>query len=152
MNSRSCEVMHERAVEVAQEALEPDDRLEVEVVGRLVEQQRVGLHEQDARECDAHLPTARQLAHVVVDRLRPKAQAGQDLTGARLERVAAQLVEARLRHAEALDQLVEFVDARRVGHRMLERVQLVAGFRHRAGARHRLFDHTAALHLARRLG
>ena len=31
----------QRALEVAQEALEPDDRLDVEVVGRLVEQQRV---------------------------------------------------------------------------------------------------------------
>jgi hypothetical protein len=40
----------EHALVAAQEALEPADRVEVEVVGGLVEQQRVGLAEQGLRE------------------------------------------------------------------------------------------------------
>ncbi len=47
-------------VGVAREvALEPERALEVEVVGRLVEQQQVGLREEHARERDAHPPAAR---------------------------------------------------------------------------------------------
>ena len=63
----------ERAGERLQELLEPDDRLDVEVIGGLVHQQHVGLAEQDARERDPHLPAAGQLADVAVDlRLRSR--------------------------------------------------------------------------------
>jgi hypothetical protein len=65
---------HERALERAQPLLEPQDRLEIEVVGRLVEQQRVGLHDQDPREAHAHLPAARERADVAVDLLRREAE------------------------------------------------------------------------------
>ena len=69
-----------------------------------------------------------------------EAEAGEDLARARLERVAAQLVEARLRVAEALDELLELVRARRVGHRVLERVQLVRRLGDLARAGHRLLE------------
>ena len=64
------EVLHERAVVAdeddralvgTQEPLEPRDRLEVEMVGRLVEQQHVGLAKQQLREREPHLPAAREL-------------------------------------------------------------------------------------------
>ncbi len=64
------EVLHERTVVAdeddralvgTQEALDPGDRLEVEVVGRLVEQEHVGLAEQQLRERKAHLPAAGEL-------------------------------------------------------------------------------------------
>ena len=77
-----------------------------------------------------------------------KAEARQDLPRARLERVAAELVEARLRVPEALDEILELVGARGVGHRVLERVQLVGRLGHLARAGHRLRDHAPALHLA----
>ena len=125
---------HERALEGAQEALEPEDRLEVEVVGRLVEQQRVGLHDQDPRERDAHLPAARERADVAVDLLGREAEAGEDLARARLEPVAAELLEARLRLAEALDQRLELVGARGIGERVLELVQLARRLGDRARA------------------
>ena len=43
------------ALVVVQEAFEPGDRLGVEMVGRLVEQEQVGRREQQATECDATL-------------------------------------------------------------------------------------------------
>jgi hypothetical protein len=53
-----------------------------------------------------------------------EAEAREDLARARLERVAAELLEARLHLAEALDQRVHLVDALGVGHRVLELAQL----------------------------
>ena len=43
------------ALVVVQKAFEPGDRLGVEMVGRLVEQEQVGRREQQATECDATL-------------------------------------------------------------------------------------------------
>ena len=55
-------VRHEdqRAGVLGQEVLQPGDRFEVEVVGRFVEQQHVGLRDQGPREQDAPAPSARQ--------------------------------------------------------------------------------------------
>ena len=138
----------QRAVEPAEELFEPDDGLDVEVVGRLVEEERVGAHEEDAGQRDAHLPPAGELADVVVHDLGAEAEAGEDLLCARLQRVAAQLVEAGLRVAEALHQLLDLVRALRVGHGVLQLVELVRGLGDGAGACHRLFEHRAAAHLA----
>src|SRR3546814_2397567 len=44
----------------SQEAFQPHRRLQVEVVGRLVEQQQVGVREEQRRKRDAHLPPARE--------------------------------------------------------------------------------------------
>ena len=67
MNSRSCEVISSAPCQRLQELLQPDDRLDVEVVGRLVHQQHVGLPEQHAGQRHAHLPAARERADVAVD-------------------------------------------------------------------------------------
>ena len=45
-----------------QEVFQPLDRLDVEVVGRLVEQQYVGLFQKQLGQLDAHAPTAAELA------------------------------------------------------------------------------------------
>ncbi len=61
----------QRAVVAAEELLEPVDRVEVEVVGRLVEQQRLGMAEERLRQQHAHLLSALQLAHrPLVQRVR----------------------------------------------------------------------------------
>ena len=52
----------------AQVALEPVDRLGVEMVGRLVEQQEVGLLQQQAAERDAALFAAGELGHIGIIR------------------------------------------------------------------------------------
>jgi hypothetical protein len=53
-------VRHEdhRAFVLGQEALEPLNGLDVEVVGRLVEQEQIGLANQRAREQDPAAPSA----------------------------------------------------------------------------------------------
>ena len=49
-----------RALVLAEIVLEPERGLEIEVIGRLVEQQQVGLGEQQGRECYAHAPAPRE--------------------------------------------------------------------------------------------
>ena len=111
----------ERAVEVPKEAFEPDDGFDVEVVRRLVEQQRVRAHQENARERDAHLPTAGQLADVAVDDVRAKTEAGENFSRARFESVAAEFFEPRLSVPESFDELIEFVRALRIGEGLFER-------------------------------
>ena len=64
---------HHAALEAAQQLLEPGDRVEVEVVGGLVEQQHVGHGHQRLRQRDALLHAAGQAADVA--RCRPGAAA-----------------------------------------------------------------------------
>ena len=70
-------------------------------------------------------------ADVAVHDLLREAEAGQDLARPRLERVAAELVEARLHLAEALEQRVHLVGLRRIGERVLELLQLGRHLGHR---------------------
>ena len=118
------------------------------MVGRLVEEHGVRAHQQDARQRDAHLPPAGERADVAVLHRRREAEAGEDLARARLERVAAQLLEAGLHVAEALDERVHLVRALGVGQRVLQLVQLGGDLGDGAGAGHRLGDGGAAGHLA----
>ncbi len=60
--------------EVREEFLEPRDRVDVQMVGRLVEQEHVGLAHQRARQQDAPAPAARQR---VDDRVGLQLQAGE---------------------------------------------------------------------------
>ena len=138
----------QRALVALEELLEPDQDLEVEMVGRLVEQHRVGPHQQDAGERDAHLPAARERADVAVHHLLAEAEAREHLARAGLERVAAELLEARLHLAVALDDALHLVGAVRIGHGVLELVQLGRHRAHRAGAIHRLGHGAVPRHLA----
>ena len=140
---------HEDGARIApEELLEPDDRLEVEVVGGLVEEQCVGRHEEDAGQGHAHLPAARERAHVAVHGLGGEPQAGQDLAGPGLEAVSPQLVEAGLDVAEPLDQLVHLVDPPGIGEGVLERVQLGGHRGDGTGAVHGLGHGAPSGHLA----
>ena len=94
-----------------QELLEPDDRLDVEVVRRLVHQQDVGLAEQHARHRDAHLPSARQRTDVAVDPLVVESEPVQDLARAAFERVAAEMLVLFLHDAEALEDVASISPA-----------------------------------------
>ena len=118
------------------------------MVARLVEQHGVGAHQQDAGERDAHLPAARQRAHVAVHHLLAEAEARQDLARPALQRVAAQFLEARLHLAVALDDGVHLVGPVGVGHGGFQLLQLGRHDADRAGAVHHLGDGAAARHLA----
>ena len=46
-----------------QPALQPDDRFDIEMVGRLIQKQYVGIDGQNLRQGNAHLPTATETLH-----------------------------------------------------------------------------------------
>ena len=75
------------------EAAEPLDALEVEVVGGLVEQQQVGSAQEQLGERDAHLPAARELGAGAVEVLGREAEAREDLARVALQLVASQVLE-----------------------------------------------------------
>ena len=64
---------HHRALVFGQEGFEPGDGLDIEVIGRLVEQQQLRLADQRARQQHAPLPSARQRVDIDVGRqLQPR--------------------------------------------------------------------------------
>ena len=128
----------DRAVVAREELLEPADALEVEVVGRLVEQQQVGVAQQQLRERDAHLPAAREVAGGLVEVLDGEAETREDLPGARLELVAAEALEAVLRRAVALEQAVELVSGGGLGDLALELAHAALHLLHLVGGVHHL--------------
>ena len=88
----------------AQVLLEPVAGLEVEVVGRLVEQQQPRLAQQQLGQRQAHLPAAREMLGRQLEVRRREAEAAQDGRDAELDRVAVADPEALLRRAVALEQ------------------------------------------------
>ena len=140
---------HQQCALVAlEELLQPDEALQVEMVARLVQQHDVGAHQQDARQRHAHLPAARQRADVAVHHLLAEAQAGEHLARPPLERIAVELLEARLHLAVALDQALHLVRAIRIPHGRFELLELGRHRAHRAGAVHHLRHGAATRHLA----
>ena len=122
------------------------------MVRGLVEQHRVGTHQQDAGQGDAHLPAARQLGDVAVHHLLGEAEAGQDLAGARLQGVAAQVVEARLHLAEPVQERLHLIGALGIGEGHLQLLELGGDLGDGAGPRHHLGHDRPPGHLARRPG
>ena len=147
MNSRSCEVISSAPGERLEEAFEPDDRLDVEVVGRLVHQQHVGAAEQHPGHRHPHLPAARQRADVAVDALVVEAEAVQDLARLRLEGVAAEMVVGLLHFAEAGQDPVQIAGLGRVRQVVLQLLELVVQVADAAAAGNRLVEHRPARHL-----
>ena len=125
---------------VAEEALQPDDRLDVEVVGRLVEQQDVEVAEEDAGHGDAHLPAAGERAGVAVDLRVVEAEAVEHGTGARLELVAS-VVLILLLHLAVTGQ------RRLVVQVLLELEELVVEVAEAAAAGDGLVEDGTAAHL-----
>ena len=126
-----------------EKVLQPDEAFQIEVVARLVEQHGVGAHEQDAGQRHAHLPAAGKGADVPVHHLLAEAQPGQHLARFAFERIAAQLLEAPLHLAVALDDVFHLVGAVGIGHGGLELFQLGGDGAHRAGTVHHLGDGAA---------
>ncbi len=80
---------HEPAAVRLEEVAQPDDRVGVEVVGRLVEQHDLGAGEQDPRELDATPLTAGQGADGLGEDALLDAEGGRHLSGLRLGGVPA---------------------------------------------------------------
>ncbi len=98
---------HQRCGLLQQVTLQPLDRLDVQVVGGLVQQQQVWFLEKDLAEGDAHLPAAGVIPHQLFSALRREPDGGQKLVDARVELVTVESFEPALEPAELVDQLVE---------------------------------------------
>jgi hypothetical protein len=79
----------QQALIALEEFLKPDQAFQIEVVARLVEQHRVGAHDENAGKGDAHLPAARQRADVAIHHLLAEAQPRKHLAGGAFQVVAA---------------------------------------------------------------
>ena len=86
----------DRAFVVGQERLEPLERLDVQVVRRLVEQQERRALQQETREHHPHPPAARELAELAGEIGRSEAETAQDRVRFGLEPIAAERLEAML--------------------------------------------------------
>ena len=90
---------------VEQKRLQPLNAFDVEVVGRLVEQKQIRLHEQKLGQLHAHLPTATEFAHLAghVGHFEP--QTLQDPVGLFLGACSPNGVQTFVGVAEFLDEL-----------------------------------------------
>ena len=105
--------------------LEPVARLEVEVVGRFVEEQQVRLLQQQLGERDAHLPAAREGFGLALEVAAREAEALQDGRGLQLDRIAVTEAEAILEVAVAAEHRSVFrLGDGRVAQAVLEDVHL----------------------------
>ena len=121
--------------------LEPGDGVDVEVVGRLVEDQHVGLGQQQTTEGDPHPPTARELGDGSVDGGVLEAETGEDLVGLGLEGVAAHRLETTLDVAVVGEDLV--LVGVGVAHERLELAESVRERGELTGAGQHLLHHRA---------
>ena len=82
--------------------LQPERAFEIEIVGRLVEQQQVGLREQRRGERDAHAPAAGEFGAGALLVGGGEAEAGEDRCRARGRRVRADIGEPGLDLGDAM--------------------------------------------------
>ena len=93
-----------RAVVVFQVILEPLDRLDVQVVGRLVQQENRGPAQQQFRQLDAHAPAARKFARGTLEVATLESQTEQRLLDVRFAGIAAQDVIMVGRFVQPVEQ------------------------------------------------
>ena len=136
----------QRARPRLQERFEPDDRLDVEVVGGLVHQQHVGPADQHPRHRHAHLPPAGERADVAVDLIVVEAQAVQDLARPAFQGVAPKMLVLVLHLAEPGQDAVRIAGAGRVRHRLLQVLELVVQRAQPSAAGDRLVEHGPPRH------
>ena len=85
----------QRVAIAAQKLAEPQRRFEIEMVGRLVEQQQVGLGEEHAGKRDAHAPAAREIRQRLLLHRVVEAEPGEDAGGARWRAECAPIAASR---------------------------------------------------------
>ena len=100
---------HDHGARIARQViLEPERAFEIEIVGRLVEQQEIGLREQNRRERDAHAPAAGEFRAGPLLRGLREAKAGQDRGRARGRRIGVDIHEPRLDLGDAMRIVLGF--------------------------------------------
>ena len=76
------------AVAIVQRLLQPANGVDVQVVGRFIEQQDIRIGKQRLRQQDTQLPARRDFAHRAIMLFNRNADAEQQFAGARFRRVA----------------------------------------------------------------
>ena len=149
-------VVHERSVVAddddgarvaAEEAFEPLHAFQVQMVRRLVEQEHLGVSDQQLRKRNAHLPAARKLARHAAHVVFFKAQAEQHAAHLRLDDVAAQPLEFIARTARSRKITLAGV----FPERLFERAKALLGGEHLDLGGHNLVEDGLLVHLDRLL-
>ena len=130
----------QRAATRLEVLLQPFDGLDVQVVGRLVEQQHVRLPEQDLGQLDAHVPALREGLRGAAELFVEEAQAQQRPAGLHLGRL-------RVAHFQAVMQAGQVLDQGGIGIGFVVR----AGLQFARDARNLRFDRRRALESGHRL-
>ena len=115
-------------VVAGQEVLQPGERGEIQVVGRLVQQQERRRQQEQPRQRRPHAPAAGKLRQRPMQLVGPEAEPAQDAARGRLEPIAAERLEAVLEIAVARGERVtgrRLEGAGDVLHLALERPHLV---------------------------
>jgi hypothetical protein len=99
------------------------------------------------RHGDAHLPAARQCAHVAIDALVVKTQPVQHLACLTLERITSEMLVLLLDFAEPLEHPLHLVRSRGIRHRLVERFELVMQIADAAASGDRFIEHRSSRHL-----
>ena len=137
---------------VRQPFFEPEDRFDIEVVGRFVEEQHVRVDGQDLGQGDAHFPAAAECFHRGLKIEGDDAETGEDGLGPRFEVVAATLLKDLDGLAVAFKQVGQLVIGHGLGHRLLHFPDPAGEGDEVAGGRHHLGLHRASGHFADILG
>jgi hypothetical protein len=132
--------------------LEPVARLDVEMVGRLVEHHEVGRVEQEFRERDAHPDAAGEFGDVAREVFVGEAQPEQHRGGAALGAVEVMMLELGQHLAQFLERGVVRGAGMLVGENLLDFLAPEIERLHPVERRQRLAQHRPAAHLGRVLG
>ena len=95
----------QRAREPVQVIFQPDQRRQIEVVRRLVQQHQVGIVEQQFGQRHTHLPAARELLHRPLEILFPETEARKYTRHLRFGVIPFQILPAVLQCAQFFNQL-----------------------------------------------
>ena len=90
-------------------SLQPLNGFHIEVVGGLVEQEKVGILKQDFAQGDAHLPSAGVVRDGAFCSFRCEANGGKQFVDPSFQFVAVQGFKAGLQPSELVNQLVEML-------------------------------------------
>mmetsp|Transcript_23656 Transcript_23656/g.50105 ORF Transcript_23656/g.50105 Transcript_23656/m.50105 type:complete len:220 (+) Transcript_23656:1325-1984(+) len=94
---------------IAQECLEPFHTVEIEVVGRFIKKEDVGVFEQYLSKTNAHLPPTRKHGYLIITLLRLKSHQIHNLTNPRIQRVDILVIRLGLQFGHAIQHLLHLI-------------------------------------------
>ena len=124
---------HQRAAKRTQPFFQPHHRVQIQVVGRLVEQHQIAAAYQRLRQIQTHAPAAGELRHRPLDIPRGKTQPRQQRRRPRFGAVAADVIQAPMQFAQ---QIAAFMMRFGLGQFALDLAQLGVAIQHVFNRRH----------------